>query len=226
MTGRRLALIGAVSLLATFAPSVLASPPQADQTSYDIALVSERDDQRGIYVMRGDGSQGTLLLAERNVILLSSSWSPDGKKIAYFRFHAEDEELYKRYDLPFHFALYVMNPDGSDRERLLDVPVTEFAWSPDSQRLVFSSGHEDPARDNPRVQANLEALSAAIYVLDLQNRTTRRLTSLGDNRFASWSPDGRRIVFSGGDTGAANRDIYIFFAGHGDEGDAGRQRAA
>ena len=71
MTGRRLALIRPVFLLATFAPSVLASPPQADQTSYDIALVSERDGQRGIYVMRGDGSQGVPVLAERNGLLRS-----------------------------------------------------------------------------------------------------------------------------------------------------------
>lgn len=206
---RQPALIQSVLLVVAFSTLALASPPQVGRTGYDIAFVSERDGQRGIYLMRGDGSQAVPILAAPNAILLSSSWSPDGERIAYFDLRPDDEELYRTHDLPFHFALYVMNPDGGDRERLLDIPVKEFAWSPDSRQLVFTSGYEDPRVDNPRGQANLEEFSTAIYVVDLQRRETRRLTPLGDNRSPSWSPDGRRIALSGADPGAANSDIYI-----------------
>lgn len=143
----------------------------------------------------------TLLRTESNALILSSSWSPDGKRIAYCAFGAEDEDLLNKYPLGMHFPVYVMNADGSDRERLLDVPAEPyFQWSPDASRLVFSSGYEQPGQ--PRNQR-----SVGIYVFDVQTRRAVRLTALGQNSFPSWSPDGRRIVFSG-EPDSQNSYIY------------------
>jgi Tol biopolymer transport system component len=156
--------------------------------------------------MREDGSRPTLLLAEDTALLSASSWSPDGKTIGFFAYGAADEELLKKYQLPFHFSLYVMNANdnGSGRERLIDVSILpEFAWSPDSQRLALVSGYEDPARDDPRVRQGLQGFSTAIYVFDFQSQRLRRITPLGENKSPSWSPDGRRIVYSG------DGDIYV-----------------
>lgn len=159
------ALIQSVLSVVACSTLALAALPQVEQTGYDIAFVSERDGHRGIYVMRGDDSQAVAILGESNAMVSSGSWSPDGGKIAYVDYGPDDEELLRTYNLPFHFPLYVMNPDGRERERLLDVPIVEFAWAPDSRRLAFTSGYEDPRRDNPRVKSNLEAFSSAIYVL-------------------------------------------------------------
>lgn len=197
-------LVGIIVALVASCASCRWATPQSDQTSYDIAFVSVRDGQRGIYTMREDGSRPTLLLAEDTALLSASSWSPDGKTIGFFAYGAADEELLKKYQLPFHFSLYVMNANGSGRERLIDVSVLpEFAWSPDSQRLALVSGYEDPARDDPRVRQGLQGFSTAIYVFDFQSQRLRRITPLGENKSPSWSPDGRRIVYSG------DGDIYV-----------------
>jgi len=182
------------------ATTVSLSGRVTNQTRYDIAFVSVRDGQPGIYLMREDGSHPTLLLAEDNALLFASSWSPNGKKIAFFAYGPDDEELLKKYQLAFHFPLYVMNANGSGRERLIDVSVLPmFAWSPDSQRLALVSGYEDPTRDDPRVQQGSQGFSTAIYVFDFQNQCLKRITPLGKNMSPSWSPDGRRIVYCGDD---------------------------
>jgi Tol biopolymer transport system component len=209
MTGERLVQILRV-LLASFATAIVAAAqPQTEKASYDIAFVAALEGRSGVYVMRGDGSRPTLLLGGESIIL--GPWSPDGKKIAYScGGQAEPVEVMKKYRLPWHFTLCVVNVDGTGRQRLLNVPVTPFfKWSPDSRQVVFPSGYEDPDLDIRRTQPNREvAFSTAIYVGDVKTQKTFRLTPLGDNGFPSWSLDGRRIVFSG-DVDAQNQDIYV-----------------
>lgn len=190
---------------------------QADAPAYDIAFTSSRDGQNGIYRMRGDGTQPSLIVpAAPRAILVPGSWSPDGGKLAHLAYRAEDGEVLKKYPVPMSFPLYVVNVDGTGYERLLDIPVEPFlAWSPDSTRLAFSSGFEDPRLGDPRILKGLEAGSDAVYVVDVRTRRITRLTPLGQNRFVSWSPDGRRIVFSGTEPGSTKGDIYVVDAGGG-----------
>jgi Tol biopolymer transport system component len=192
--------IGAAGLPARHQPA--ASP------AYDIAFAALKGS--GIHVMRGDGTQPRLIASDQSAVLVPGSWSPDGRRIAHFGANADDlKALAERPLLPLHFPLHVVNADGTGHERLIDVPVEPFlAWSPDSTRLAFSSGFEDPRAREPRVQKGLEGYSSAIYVLEIQSRRFTRLTPSGNDRHASWAPDGRRIVFSR-DEGPADRDIYI-----------------
>jgi TolB protein len=197
-------ILSLLTAIALFAPV-----PAATQAAYEIAVVSRLEGGNGIYVMQADGSNTRLLRTEPNAILFEGSWSPDGKRIAYFANSAADEDLLKKYNVPMHFPIYVMNADGTGRERLLDVPIEPaFEWSPDGSRILFASAFEDPGRDDPRVQRGQVSVATAIYVADVQSRKTTRLTPLGQNRFATWSPDGRRIAFSG-DVENSNRDIYV-----------------
>jgi hypothetical protein len=62
--------------------------------------------------MRGDGSGPTLVRPQSDALLLPSSWSHDGKRIAYSSFGPEDEELLKKFMAPMHLPLYVVNADG------------------------------------------------------------------------------------------------------------------
>jgi Tol biopolymer transport system component len=190
---------------------------QAGTPPYDIAFTSSRDGQVSIYRMRSDGTQPSLVVPDAaGAILVPSSWSPDGGKIAYFAYSAGDLELLKKYPLPLHLPLYIVNVDGTDRVRLLDIPVEPFlAWSPDSTRLAFSSGFEDSRLGDPRILQGLEAHSSAVYVVDVRTRRLVRLSPFGQDRFVSWSPDGRRIVFSGTEPGSTKYDIYIVDAAGG-----------
>ncbi len=70
--------------------------------------------------------------------------------------------------------------------------VVEPAWHPDGTRLAVSS--YDPASGSPA--------DTAVGIFDLQHRTYRRIVTPADGlvtAFASWSPDGTRLVFTRGE---------------------------
>ncbi len=87
-------------------------------------------------------------------------------------------------------ALVRMNPDGTSRQVFLDRPgVSAFApaWSPDGKQVAFSLGQYFRAPGHPSADVGLI------------NTDGTGLTTIADdgsnNGFASWSPDGKRIVY-------------------------------
>ena len=88
---------------------------------------------------------------------------------------------------PAPSQVFTINPDGSDRRQLTDVPADKTAgspaWSPDGSKIAYVSN----------VRGELE-----LWVMGADGSGQRPLGS--DPGFAhyqpSWSPDGRRIVFS------------------------------
>lgn len=144
------------------------------------------------------------------------SFSPDGSLIVFSSSaDSESEEI------------YLMNADGSGLRRL-----TENTWidrdpafSPLSNLLVFTSDQDSP-------------LQTELYTLTLPDTPdgeaviTRLTNTGGSNYSASWSQDGRYIVFASDRAGAA--DIYrieVALGGTGDlmtlgDGDAENRRPA
>jgi Tol biopolymer transport system component len=185
-------------LLGTFTAVELASAWQ-DPASYDIAFIGFCGDpgQQGFCRMHSDGSQPSLMFRASDILLQPNWWSPDGRKI-----------IYCAGSNFFHLA-YV---DGSKDEELpiklfgLDI---QMVWSPDSTRLAFASPFEDPNVNDPEVRRNHKLYSTAIYVMDVQTKKVGRLSPLGQNRWISWSPDSRGIVYSGTDPGEVKGNIYV-----------------
>jgi TolB protein len=95
--------------------------------------------------------------------------------------------------LKTYYALYGMQADGKDQERLPEEggqPSTpelfyqiDPAWSPDGRLVAFASNR-------------MGALE--IYAMRLDGTGTRRLTSGDEDSNPAWSPDGKRIVFARG----------------------------
>lgn len=114
------------------------------------------------------------------------SWSPDGKRIAFFSNRDGNEEI------------YVMNTDGSGQTNLTNNPAHDFfpSWSPDSKMIVFESYRD----------GNTE-----IYFMNTDGSGQTNLTNNpADDSASSWSPDGKMIAFGSNRDG--NIEIYVMNA--------------
>jgi Tol biopolymer transport system component len=122
----------------------------------------------------------------------SPSWSPDGKRIAFY------SERDGKGDL------FLMDADGGDVQELTTTPADEGspAFSPDGQQIAFDSDRD----------GNFE-----IYVMTVASRRTRRLTTSPSRDVSpAWSPDGRRIVFMSDRAASPEFDAFTMNAEGGE----------
>jgi TolB protein len=169
-----------------------------------------------LFVMNADGGEQTHLTRGS-----SATWSPDSKKIA-FHASASGAGTPIRTDpgsATTDSDLFVVNVDdllaGVEQPRNVTnsshVIDDDADWSPDGQSIVYTAhdeGDEGPNYPSPPFISN----SAELYVVNTEGTgTPKRLTHNDEEeRAASWSPDGTRIVFScriGG--GAADFEICL-----------------
>lgn len=117
----------------------------------------------------------------------SPSWSPDGRRIAFYSERDGNAEI------------YVMNADGSDVRRLTTSAADEGypGWSPDGTNISFDSDRD----------GNFE-----IYAMDADGSRVRRLTNHpARDVSASWSPDGSHIAFMSDRDGGF--DVHVMETG-------------
>lgn len=101
-----------------------------------IVFASNRDGNMDIYVMNADGSNQTKLTNNPS-FEMAPSWSPDGKKIAFYslRNDVPDEKEYGKDGRPwyeYNAEIYVMNRDGSELTNITNNPAYDGypSWSP------------------------------------------------------------------------------------------------
>ena len=117
------------------------------------------------------------------------AWSPDGKRLACEAYGVDDSKRNGIYTIRASDGKGLMrittSPNGDD------FPLT---YSPDGSRLLLT--RTDPSRDE---QAN-----QALFITPISGGRPQRITPWGfADDLASWSPDGRTIVF--GHNGALDR---------------------
>ncbi len=113
-----------------------------------------------------------------------------------------------------NWEIYVMDADGGNQQRLTNNLSKDWnpSWSPDGKRIAFMSdqdGHLDIHG----------FLTSEIYVMDADGGNQQRLTDdFNNDTSPSWSPDGKRIVFSSERDGhfigrfGLTREIYVMDA--------------
>ena len=114
-----------------------------------------------------------------------------------------------------NFEIYVMNADGGNPRRLTNHPHADInpSWSPNGKRIVFMSARDGHGGHGPSIYE--------IYVMDADGDNQQRLTNNpSDDRYPSWSPDGKRIAFES-DRDAEGQphgiDIYVMDADGGNQ---------
>jgi Tol biopolymer transport system component len=168
----------------TSTPTVTPTPNVVSQ-GY-IAFTSDRDGNKEIYRIKGDGT-GAINLTHNPASDDDAAYSPDGTKIAFSSTRdAGDREI------------YVMNSDGSNPVRLTNSPGDDFSptWSPDGTKIAFVSKRLNQFED--------------IYVMNANGTSVFNLTQTnGRDMYPSWGTN-NKIVFASNRTG--NFQIYTINA--------------
>jgi len=148
--------------------------PGAFDTRIAYVTVQKQIDGSKLFALQiadADGFNPKVLL-ESSEPLMSPSWSPNGRRIAYVSFEGKSS------------SIYIQNVSTGTRDRVasFDGINSAPAFSPDGTRLALTLSKDG----NPE-----------IYILHLSDNRLQRITrNRAIDTEAFWSPDGARLVFT------------------------------
>jgi len=148
------------------------------QVAYVTTSGSGKNKTYTLLVADSDGYNPQTILTSQQP-LMSPSWSPDARQVAYVSFENKTAEI------------YVQEIGTGARRKIASFKGINGApaWSPDGRRLALTLSRDG----NPE-----------LYVMDINGTNLRRLTnSAAIDTEPVWTPDGRSIVFTSDRGGSA-----------------------
>ncbi len=205
--------------------------PDGNSIAYVVGTIDLAKDKQpaNLWLAKWDGSENRALTFGENK-QSHPRWSPDGKWLAFLSSREDENEIDQ---------LWILPSAGGEAERLTQEKgsVDDFAWAPDSKRIVLVLADPDPREpeakekekktvpqiviDRLHFKQDLEGYLTNRYshlrLLDLAARKLSPLTSgQHDDLLPAWSPDGSEIAFVSkrGDDADRNEnwDVYIIGA--------------
>jgi serine/threonine protein kinase len=131
-----------------------------------IVFYSDCDGDRNIYKIREDGSRRTQLTFFSGSNNWFPSWSPDGTKITFTSNRSG------------RYRIYVMGANGESEEELAAGCISYF--SPDGKRILYGVYCDD---------------TDDLFIMNIDGSEQVPLTDGYECKNATWSPDGKSIVF-------------------------------
>jgi TolB protein len=176
-----------------------------------IVFTSLKDGDLDIYTMNVDGSDVKRLTTTRGYDG-GPWWSPDGTKIVYRAHHPADAEELAQYDAllaqnmirPSKVELWVMNADGSEQRQITTLGGANFgpSWTPDGQRIIFSSNHKNPRSRN-----------FDLYLVNLDGTGLEQVTFHEEfDGFPMFSPDGTKLIWASNRNAKTDGETNLFIA--------------
>jgi Tol biopolymer transport system component len=157
----------------------------------------------GIYVMNSDGMGRRRITPNGKAAAYSSpSWSPDGRNLVFcaVRWLENTAGGYNSY-----WSVYRIGADGKGMTRLREGWFP--SWSPDGRRILLTA----------RIPMGPDKGQRALFLMDFDGKNLKRIISgptLADGLTAatagggSWSPDGKRIIYSA-EVGQSTFDLFL-----------------
>lgn len=131
------------------------------------------DNPTAIWMVNSDGLNPRLVYTGVRDIV-ATAFSPNGEQVAYAM----------SLGIPQEYEIFVMDANGRNHRRIsegLQGVGGSISWAPDGSHVLVHAGRFGDKN---------------IFKLDVNNGSTVQLTNGGNNAGASYSPDGRYIVFN------------------------------
>ena len=178
-------------------------PPRPDPSKGYVWQLDPYD----IYTANADGSN-LRRLTNYGVYTAEGVLSPDGKKIVFTSLKDGDLDI------------YVMNADGTNVRQLTHTLGYDGGpwWSPDGKTIAYRANHPTSEKDVADyktliAQRLVRPNKMELWLMDADGGNQRQITHLGGASFGpSWTPDGKRIVFSSNyhtDPKLGNFDLFL-----------------
>jgi serine/threonine protein kinase len=140
--------------------------PSWSPTGDWIVFYSDCDGERNIYKIRSDGSERTQLTSTSGSYSWFPNWSPNGEQIT---FSSNRSGKYR---------IYVMNANGGNVKELAAGCISYF--SPDGRQILYGVYCDD---------------TDDLWLMNADGSNQNPITNGQECKNATWSPDGKSIVF-------------------------------
>lgn len=158
-----------------------------------------------IYTVGRDGKD-LKRLTNFGVYTAEGVLSPDGTRIVFTSLKDGDLDI------------YTMNVDGTDVKKLTNTPGYDGGpwWSPDGRKIVYRAWHPTNP-DSLKAYRDLLKLRMIrpnrmeLFTMNADGSDQKQITSLGGANFGpSFTPDGKRIIFSSNHRNPRSRNFDLF----------------